>query len=321
MLHPPIILGSILCLLGAPKKGVHRLKLLENAKPAYRALRLSYRVMTSQMRLLPDFLIIGGQRCGTTSLYYYLTELPGIARALNKEVHFYDDHYKAGLCWYRAQFPSSFQKYYAESIRREYFITGESSPYYLFHPLIPARLAAVTPQAKLIVLLRNPIDRAFSHHWLVTEEGHETLPFEEAIKREGQRLAGETEKLLGDENYQSFNHRHYSYLARGIYADQLKRWMESFSREQFLILQSEQLYKNTAAVLKQALGFLGLPGESLIGDNKEFKQYREPNEKGYQNNRKPPKMDSKVREYLVEYFRPHNTRLYEFLGQDFGWDK
>jgi Sulfotransferase domain len=277
--------------------------------------------MTSQMRLLPDFLIIGGQRCGTTSLYFYLTELPGIARALNKEVHFYDDHFKEGLGWYRAQFPYSFLKYYIKSVRKEHFITGESSPYYLFHPLISSRLAEVTPHAKLIVLLRNPIDRAYSHHWLVTEEGHETLPFEEAIKREEERLAGETEKLLADENYESFNHRHFSYLARGIYVDQLKRWMQCFPREQFLILQSEQFYKNTAAVLKQTLDFLGIPGGTLFTDNKEFKQYREPNKKGYQNIQKPPKLDPKVREYLVEYFRPHNARLYELLGQDFGWDK
>ncbi len=291
----------------------------DSARPTYRALRLSYRVMTSQMRLLPDFIIIGGQRCGTTSLYYYLTEYPGIARARIKEVHFFDDHFKEGLSWYRAQFPATFQKYYARQIRKEHFITGESSPYYLFYPPAPQRISAVIPQVKLIVLLRNPVDRAYSHHWLSKLEGHETLSFEDAIKCEEERLAGEHEKILADEHYESYNHRHYSYLARGIYVDQLKHWMNYYPREQFLILKSEDLYKDTETAFKQTLDFLGMPGKAH-NSTIEFKQYREPHKIGYKNEEKPPKMDSKVRARLREYFKPHNARLYEFLGQDFEWD-
>ena len=294
--------------------------MVDTAKQWYRSSRFFYRMSTSQVRLLPDFIIIGTQRGGTTSLYYYLTEHPGIARALMKEVHFFDDNFREGLNWYRAQFPSSLQKYYAERIRKEHFITGESSPYYLFYPPAPKRISALVPQAKLIVLLRNPVDRAYSHHWLVTLEENETLSFEEAIKCEGERMAGEHEKILANEHYSSFNHRHYSYLSRGIYVDQLKHWMNYYPKEQFLILKSEDLYKDTAAVFQQTLDFLGVPGEELHG-NKEFKQYREPNKKGYKNEEKPPEMDAKVREYLVAYFKPHNQRLYEFLGRDFGWDK
>src|SRR5258706_3897640 len=194
---------------------------VESAKQWYRTSRLFYRISTSQLRLLPDFIIIGTQRGGTTSLYYYLTEHPCIAHALMKEVHFFDDHFREGLNWYRAQFPSSLQKYYTERIRKENFITGESSPYYLFYPPAPKRISEVVPQTRLIVLLRNPVDRAYSHHWLVTQEGKETLSFEEAIEHEEERLAGGREKILADEHYTSFNHRHFSYLARGIYLDQL----------------------------------------------------------------------------------------------------
>lgn len=293
--------------------------MIETAKQWYRNSRHVYRMTTSQARLLPDFIIIGAQRSGTTSLYYYLTEHPGIASALIKEVHFFDDHYKEGLNWYRAQFPSTLQKYYTERIRNEHFLTGESSPYYLFYPPAPRRIAQVVPDTKLIVLLRNPVDRAYSHHWLVTLEGKETLPFAEAIQREQERLAGEHEKILADEQYESFNHRHFSYLARGIYVDQLKHWMDYYPREQFLIVKSEDMYKNPAAIFQQTLAFLGMPQQDQ--EAKEFKQYREPTRKGYQNEEKPPKMDAEMRKYLIDYFRPHNARLYDFLGRDFGWDR
>src|SRR5437764_6513123 len=91
-----------------------------------------YRTMTNEVRLLPDFLIIGGQRCGTSSLYYYLTEHPGIISASTKEIHFFDDFYTKGLDWYRAQFPTVGYKKYIENVRRHHFLTGEASPYYLF---------------------------------------------------------------------------------------------------------------------------------------------------------------------------------------------
>ena len=294
--------------------------MVDTAKQWYRSSRFFYRMSTSQVRLLPDFIIIGTQRGGTTSLYYYLTEHPGIARALMKEVHFFDDNFREGLNWYRAQFPSSLQKYYAERIRKEHFITGESSPYYLFYPPAPKRISALVPQAKLIVLLRNPVDRAYSHHWLVTLEGNETLSFEEAIKREGERMAGEHEKILANEHYSSFNHRHYSYLARGIYVDQLKHWMNYYPKEQFLILCSEDFYRDPAGVTQQTLEFLGVPGQE-IQISKEYKQYRLARKTGYLQQQKPPLMPPHVRKYLVDYFKPHNARLSQFLGRDFGWDE
>ncbi len=294
--------------------------LLETAREGYRSLRLQYRKSTSSLRLLPDFIIIGTQRGGTTSLYYYLTSYPGIAKALMKEVHFFDDHFQEGTPWYRAQFPTHFQRTYVERVRGQHFLTGEASPYYLFYPPAPKRVKALLPRVKLIVLLRNPVDRAYSHHWLATLEGHETLPFAEAIEREMQRTAGEQEEILRDEQYASFNHRHFTYLARGIYVDQLQHWMNFFPREQFLILKSEDLYKDTASTFKRTLAFLAVP-TTASEDQQDFKQYREPNRRGYQNEETPPKLDAKMRAYLIEYFKPHNARLYEFLDQDFGWDQ
>lgn len=280
----------------------------------------TYRTMTSQMRLLPDFLIIGGQRCGTTSLYYYLIDHPGIIPARTKEIHFFDDNFIKGPRWYRAQFPTSLQKYYIERIRKLGFLTGEASPYYLFHPHAPERISKLMPQVKLIALLRNPVDRAYSQHWLETTGGYETLSFKEAILNEQERLSGEREKMLEDENYHSYNHRRCSYLTRGIYIDQLQNWMSYYPREQFLILRSEDLYSKPAEIVKQTLEFLGMPGNE-IDTLKDYKKYRVPLKKGYKIKDNAPKIDPDLRQYLIDYFRPHNARLSEFLGRDFDWDR
>lgn len=299
-----------------------------NMKTRFRSTALSlqrfsaqtFRGATSSMRLLPDFLIIGGQRCGTSSLYYYLTEHPGVISASTKEIHFFDDSYTKGLDWYRAQFPTVAYKHYVERIRKNHFLTGEASPYYLFHPHAPQRIVSALPNVKLIVLLRNPIDRAYSQHWLEVMGQFESLSFEEAVRREPERTAGEREKMLQDENYHSYSHRRFTYLARGVYVDQLQYWMNYYPREQFLIIKTEDLYKKSAEIVRQTLEFLGVPADK-IDTNREYKKYKVPSKKGYKTQDSAPAMDPKVREYLVEYFRPHNARLYEFLGRDFGWDK
>lgn len=295
------------------------MKTLDTAKSYAKASLQVYRAATNPLRLMPDFLIIGAQRCGTTSLYNYLIEHPGIISASTKEVHFFDEHYARGTGWYRAQFPSSVQKYYVERVRNQPFLTGEATVGYLFHPLAPRRVSQLMPNVKLIVLLRNPIDRAYSQHWLETKWGHETLSFGEAVQMEDERLAGEREKIIANPHYQSYNYRHFSYLARGIYLDQLQAWLEYYPREQFLILKSEDFYSDPAAITRQTVDFLGIPART--DEKKEYKQYREPHRKGYKNNEKPPKMDAEVRASLVEYFRPHNARLQDFLGRELDWDK
>jgi Sulfotransferase domain len=301
-------------------QGVKKMSAIDAIKPAYWAARSSFRLLTSRWRVLPDFIILGTQRGGTTSLYYYLTAYAGVLPAQYKEVHFFDDHCNAGLRWYRAQFPTRLRKLAVERVERRNFVTGESSPYYLFHPHVPKRVAGVLPGAKLIILLRNPVDRAYSHHWLAVHEGHETLSFDKAIKCESERLAGEEEKMLADERYESYHHRHHSYLSRGIYVDQLQHWMRFFPREQFLVLKSEDLFREPVTAVKQTLEFLGLPTTALDA-SKPFKQYREPTPAGYRNKEQPRKLDPELRQALAEYYTPHNARLYEFLGRDFGWDK
>ena len=205
--------------------------------------------------MLPHFIIIGAQRGGTTSLYNYLTAHPQIVGMPRREVHFFTLHYERGFEWYREQFPSLLRSRLSRFTTAE-LIAGESTPYYLFHPRVPERLHKMLPQVKLIALLRNPIDRAYSHYHLVKRKNQETLSFEEALKVEPERLAGEEEKMRSDPAYYSLHHHHHAYLRRGLYAEQLERWYALFPREQIHVVASEELYADPRAVVKGTLRFI-----------------------------------------------------------------
>jgi hypothetical protein len=258
------------------------------------------------MRLLPDFLIIGAQRSGTTFVYSNLARQSCIAPALTKEVHFFDVYFEQGTRWYQRFFPLRMRAA-AERMRHRPYLTGEASPYYVFHPHVPSRVARVLPNIKLIALLRNPVDRAYSHYQHERRRGFETLSFAEAIAQESARIEHEAERMLKDEQYTSYNHQHYSYLSRGIYVDQLERWMRVFPSEQLLILRSEQLYAEPAATIGQVMSFLGIPTPTP----KVNRQHSAPTY---------AKLDAAMRERLVEYFKPHNRRLSDYLGRRFDWD-
>lgn len=255
-----------------------------------------------QTGILPDFLIIGAQKGGTTFLYNLLRRHPYFRAAARKEIHFFDTpRFNRGIEWYRTYFPQQQRR----SGRR--IITGEASPYYLFYPHAARRVAETIPQAKLIALLRNPVDRAYSDYQHKSRQGNETLAFDEALELEAERLRGEKEKILADESYRSINYRRYSYLSRGIYVDQLEVWHRYFDPKQLLILKSEDLFGCPSEMLQLVVEFLGLP-------ERDFKLEGKRNEGGYSE-----PMDSETRQWLQDYYEPHNKRLYEYLGRDFGW--
>jgi hypothetical protein len=287
------------------------MKLLIDPQPLNPFLKLVLKVpraMTGKLRLLPDFLIIGAQRCGTTSLERYLIQHPCVAPPFRKEVHFFDRNLRKGTTWYRAHFPSFLLKYYVTTVLRREFVTFEATAAYVFYPHAPKRVRETLPYAKLIVLLRNPVDRAHSQYQHEVSNGYENLSFEEAINREPERLWGEREKMLADENYDSFPYRHCSYLARGIYADQLQAWMELFPKEQMLILQSEEFFAQPSMVFQTVLRFLELPSFEL----RQYKHY---------NAREYCSMDAAMRRRLIDYFEPHNRRLEDLVGRNFAWDR
>jgi hypothetical protein len=254
---------------------------------------------------LPDFLIVGAQKAGTTYLYHLLTRHPFVESATAKEVHYFDVHFSQGIDWYRSRFP---QPAWREGRK---IMTGEASPYYLFHPHAARRAADVVPHAKIIVLLRNPIDRAYSDYQHKYREGREPLrSFREAIEAEDHRLRGEKETMLANEDYASPNYRKYSYLSRGVYVDQVKEWSKYFGEDQILVLKSEDFLERPRDALASVHEFLGLPPWEAValGDDPEVSH------KGSYK-----KLDPAIRERLESYFEPHNQRLYEFLGVDFGW--
>jgi len=274
-----------------------------------------YRNTTSPIRVMPDFLILGVQKGGTTSLYNYLIEHPNVISARRKEAHFFDQHYQKGVLWFRGNFPTVMHKYSIEHIRKQAFITGEGSPEYLFYPHIAKKVAGLLPNAKLIALLRNPVDRAYSQYRHNIRWGHEKLSFEEALALEEERTKEGKEKATTDENYHNFSYQRAAYLARGIYVDQLQRWMSLFPREQLLLLRSEDFYKEPAEIYKKTLAFLNVPVFEPKSLKQGYKQYNKSKDSDA-----PPKMDPATRKRLVEYFEPHNVRLYEFLGTNLGWD-
>ncbi len=253
---------------------------------------------------LPDFIVIGAQKGGTTYLYNLLTRHPLVDPAASKEVHFFDNLFDLGVEWYRRCFPAPRWEHGRRSI------TGESTPYYLFHPDVPRRMAELVPQVRLIALLRNPVDRAYSHYHKIVREGLESLSFEEAIETEAVRLRSDADRTLQNEHYPSLDHRYFSYLSRGVYVDQLLRWVTFFSKEQLLVLKSEDFFERPPETLKRVLNFLDLPewepGFSELGDKRNEGKYAQ-------------SMDRATRRRLEEYFEPHNQRLYDFLGRDLGW--
>lgn len=262
---------------------------------------------------MPYFLIIGAQKCGTTSLYKCLIDHPQILRARQKELHFFDNNYSKGLDWYRTQFvmPSRQEMQSGQKMRlNQKFLVGEASPYYIFHPLVPERVRLHIPEAKLIVMLRDPVARAWSQYHHEVRLGFEQLSFEEALAAETERLAGEVDRMRSDETYYSYNHQHYTYLSRGIYVDQLQAWMELFPREQFLILESEAFFANPEETLAETMAFLGVSPEIYP---KEARCDRRDNAGSY------PEMSYALKNDLVSYFVPHNRRLAEYLQVSFGW--
>lgn len=267
------------------------------------------RTMTANWRLMPDFLVIGGQKCGTTSLYQYLISHPFIISAMKKQMHFFDNHFEKGITWYQSHFPSYLYKHYFKQIHKQDFITGEATPYYIFHPLAAKRVAEYLPNAKFVLLIRNPVERSYSHYHHEKRKGTETLSFEDAIAKEEERLAGEKEKMIANGNYYSFNYQRYSYLARSRYYEQLTEWFSYFPQERFFIVKSEDMYKNTVDIVKNIFNFLQLP---------EFPEFKIEKDQ-YYNVGKYDKMNSATREKLVEYFKPHNENLYKLLNRDFDW--
>jgi hypothetical protein len=272
----------------------------------WKNLQLLQRRLDAKRRGLPGYLIIGAQKCGTSSLHARLAEHPRVLPALVKEVHYFDRCPERALDWYRAHFPLQTKLEGATGHSGRAALTGEASPYYLFHPDCPARIHRALPDAKLIVLLRNPADRAYSHYQHVRRRGWEPLDFEAALDAEPGRLAAEAQARTTETVFQGAAHRRFSYTARGLYADQLARYLEYFPRTSLLVLESESYSREPARVYSEVLDFLGL---------EPFEPPRHDELHGFDYEGQP----AHTRERLLEFFAPHNERLFALLGRRYDW--
>jgi hypothetical protein len=226
-----------------------------------RAERLARRT-TADLRALPDFVIIGAQKAGTTSLFRYLLEHPDVIGPAEKEVHFFDGRYDRGMRWYRSRFPlrATLDRGAGNGRRR---MTFEASPYYLAHPFVAARMHEHLPDVKLIVLLRDPVERAWSHYRDNVSRGTESEPFHDALRAEAERLEPGLANIARGIDPGS-DYRNYGYVERGKYAEQLAGWFAVYPREQFLIVESRDLFEDSEATYDRVLDFVGLDVPSSL---------------------------------------------------------
>lgn len=226
-----------------------------------------------------------------------------------KSPHYFDMNYWRGTAWYLSHFPTYAARHRHERRIGALTVIGEASPYYMFHPAVPARVASDLPDVRVIAILRDPVSRAYSNYWDRRAFGSENLPtFEAAINAEPQRLAKvDFGALNTDPRYYSFHHDHHTYLARGRYVEHLRPWVENMPRDKLLVLRADDLFRASDEVFARTQRFLGLPAWSGV----KLERY---------NSRKQPDIDPMTKARLYEYYRPYNQALYELLGEDFGWD-
>jgi hypothetical protein len=289
-------------------------------KAPTRPVRRRFRHATRHRRLFPAFLIIGAQRAGTTTLYTYLRRHPDVtgpryadsAVFWSKELHFFDENYWRGPDWYRKFFPLESRQRLMRHLGRD-LVPGEGTPYYMFHPAVPERVAATLPDVRLIALLRNPVERAYSHYQMMARTGREKLSFEEAIEAEPKRLEGIEELLMedrpryGEDGHRRHqHHRHRAYVGRGLYADQLERWLAHVPREQLLVIRSEDFLAKPDETYAQVFDFLQLRPWQV-------RDYEARNTASY------APIDPDLRARLEARFAEPNARLARLLGREFDW--
>jgi len=262
---------------------------------------------TSRWRMTPGFLIIGGQRCGTTSMYRTLRAHPAVLPPVaHKGVHYFDTNYDKGMGWYRAHFPLERTAARVEKQTGVRPLAFESSPYYMFHPLAADRIARDLPGVKVIVLLRDPVERAYSAHAHELARGFETEDFDTALALEDERLAGEADRILVDPRYNSHSLQHHGYLQRGRYAEHLERLESILGRDRMHVVDSHRFFSEPEPVYDDVLRFLGLPHTGYPAFERHNARPRSP-------------MDEALRARLDEHFAPYDERLAGWLGRPVSW--
>lgn len=262
----------------------------------------------------PDYLIVGAKRGGTTSLFNYLVRHPGVLPLVpgvrnKKSTDFFFPGTQESARWYRSHFAGERSRA-ATAARLGYRpVSGEASPYYIWDPRVAPAVRAFAPGVKAIMLVRDPVRRAWSHYQERVQNGVEPLSFAEALAAEDERLAPEIERMGREPGYYSPGFDFHAYRSRGIYLPQIRTWLEHFPAEQLLVLRAEDLYTDTQATFDTVCDFLGVPSHPMATTSRFNATWRTTD--------LPP---AEQAEQLAEFYRPHNAELGEFLGRSLDWD-
>lgn len=254
---------------------------------------------------LPDFIILGTQKGGTTSLYRYLIQHPHIHTATRKEIGYFNKRYDRSLPWYRTHFPTRLTRTFHRQVKRHPFITGEADPAYILDPHALHAIRKLTPGVKLILLLRDPVQRAWSHYRHALRLGVEPLGFDAALDAEEERIENQWTRMMRGEAYLGLQIYHYAYQRTGHYAEQMDPLLALFPREQVLIMKSEDLFIDPPATVARVVEFLGLPAFPLT----DYRTYNQ----GVRDELEPH-----LRQRLEAYFEPHCRRLFA-LDETLRW--
>lgn len=302
-------------------KTVHKARkhpAVEAALSAGRVVTRTAGVLSVPVRPGPDFLLVGAKRGGTTSAYFHILSHPEVlplfpsAKLLpkgrdTKGTSFFTYNFHKGSIWYLSHFPSRAQRLVHQRRSGHPAVAGEASPYYLFHPLAAQRAHDLVPDAKILVALRDPVDRTHSAWREQTRNGVEKLGFEEALDAEEQRLGREAQRLVAEPDYISFAHEFQSYASQSRYAESLARWFALFPREQIHVWASEDYYADADATVRGITGFLGLDPSRLPAIEQRLNA--------------APKSDMApaTRERLQRYFADDVAATQELIGRPLPW--
>ncbi|WP_110206242.1 sulfotransferase family protein [Nocardioides daejeonensis] len=270
-----------------------------------RSVALAWGMATARWRLRPAVIVVGAQRAGTTTLFRMLGDHPQLVRpTMVKGTGYFDDQYHHGMRWYLAHFPL---RVTARLLARGHTPhTFECSGYYLFHPLAAERIARCLPHVQVVVVLRDPVDRAYSAYRHETARGFDDLEFAEAVRREPERLAGEAERLVSVPGSTSHSHRHHAYLGRSHYAEQVRRLYRTLGRDRVHLVEAERLFAEPQKEFRRLQEQLGLDpwdcGEVAVW-----------------NARPGADLDPELRSRLLAEFAEDDRVLTELLGHQPIW--
>jgi hypothetical protein len=260
--------------------------------------------LTAETRMLPHFIVVGAQRSGTTTLFRVLNDHPDIVRpTASKGIGYFEVNYGKGWRWYRGHFPV---RWLAKLRTHGHAVTYESSGYYLFHPLAAERIARDLPGVRIVVMVRDPVERAYSAHRHELRRGYETEDFEAALALEPERLAGEEDRIRADPATDRYEHRHHAYLGRSRYAGQVQRFVDALGPERVHLVDADRFFSEPAAELVPLFEWLGLSSWLPAEVEQWNAQPREP-------------MAPELREALAARFADSDAALAVLMGREPSW--